>query len=71
MRKMSVYRAKGDRRVVYGAGARMFQAAAHFGASGSKRRRNEYFKGKKNCFSSLNIFSVIEPNKIKFTKQTF
>jgi len=23
------------------------------------------------CFCALNIFSVIEPNKIKFNKQTF
>jgi hypothetical protein len=25
----------------------------------------------KNCFSALNIFSVIEPNKIKFNKHIF
>ena len=46
------------------------QPTAHFGTSASKGRRNEYLKEKK-CFFALNIFSVIEQNKIKFNKQTF
>jgi hypothetical protein len=55
--------------VVYGAAVRTFQPAVHFGAPESKGRRNEYFKGNKKYFSAHNIFSVIEPNKIKFNKQ--
>jgi len=56
---------------VCGAIPRIFQPAAHFGTSESKGRRNEYFKGGKKYFSALNIFSVLEPNKIKFNKQVF
>jgi hypothetical protein len=69
MHKMSVYCTYGDRNVVQGAVARICKHAANFGASESKRLRNEYFKGGKNCFSALNIFSVIEPNKIKCNQQ--
>jgi hypothetical protein len=71
MRKMSVYRTYGDRNVVRAAVAKICIHAANFGASESKRRRNEYFKGVGvgDCFSALNIFSVIEPNKIKSNQQ--
>jgi hypothetical protein len=57
MPKMRVYRALGDRQVVYGAGARIFQTAAHFGASEYKGRRNEYFKGKILFLCPKHIFS--------------
>jgi hypothetical protein len=60
--------------VVYGAGARIFQPAAHFGASKSKGRRNKYFKGKilflcsKTCFQLLNQIKLNTFNRCDFPK---
>ena len=51
--------------MVYGAGARIFQPAAHFGGQSPRGGEMNILK-KKYCYSALNIFLIIEPNKINF-----